>query len=135
MYGNSGRREVLKIRIMDCVMCPISVHLTGHIHAIRESALKFVTIRELRSSTAAIRKDLAADEEIVVTANGRPIALLTPLDADNFEQELMAARRARAATALERLRAQARASGTADLSMEQLDDLVAATRKRRSPRA
>jgi hypothetical protein len=33
--------------------------------------MKFVTIKDLRSKTAAIRKDLSADEEIVVTAKGR----------------------------------------------------------------
>jgi len=97
--------------------------------------VKFVTIRQFRASTASIRKDLAADEEIVVTANGRPIALLTPLDADNLEQELRASRRARATAALDRIRAEARAGGTAGLSMTQVDDLVAAARKQRQRRS
>lgn len=102
---------------------------------LESTAVKFVTIRQLRASTASIRKDLAADEEIVVTANGRPVALLTPLDADNLEQELRASRRARAAAALDRIRAQARAGGTAALSMKQIDDLVTATRQQRQLRS
>ena len=34
--------------------------------------MKFVSIRELRSRMAAIRKDLEQEREIVLTANGRP---------------------------------------------------------------
>ena len=91
--------------------------------------MRFVTIKELRSSTAAIRRDLAADEEIVVTANGRPIALLSPVDGDNLEQELLASRRARARAALDRVRAQARAAGTSGMAMREVEEVVAATRK------
>ena len=91
--------------------------------------MRFVTIKELRSSTAAIRRDLAADEEIVVTANGRPIALLSPVDGDNLEQELQASRRARARAALDRVRAQARAAGTSGMAMREVEEVVAATRK------
>jgi antitoxin (DNA-binding transcriptional repressor) of toxin-antitoxin stability system len=70
--------------------------------------MRFVTIKDLRSKTAAIRKDLSADEEIVVTANGRPIALLTAVAGDNLEEELLAHRRARARAALDRTRALSR---------------------------
>ena len=120
--------------LASCVKYVYTFHHVSYTHY-EEAVVKFVTIRQLRSSTASIRKDLAADEEIVVTANGRPIALLTPLDPDNLEQELMAARRARAAAALDRTRTQARASGTAGLSMKQVDDAVAAARKQRPGRA
>ena len=93
--------------------------------------MRFVTMKDLRSRTAAIRKELAADEEIVVTANGRPIALLTAVEGDNLEQELLANRRARARAALDRTRAQAGAAGTSGMPMRKVEEVVAAARKER----
>ena len=44
--------------------------------------MKFITIRDLRSDTARLRRDLQADREIVVTANGRPFAVMTRVGPD-----------------------------------------------------
>jgi antitoxin (DNA-binding transcriptional repressor) of toxin-antitoxin stability system len=41
-------------------------------------------------------KQLAVEQEMVITDNGRPIALLTPLSDETLEQSLSAMRRARA---------------------------------------
>ena len=91
--------------------------------------MRFVTMKDLRSRTAAIRKDLAADEEIVLTANGRPIALLTAVDDENLEEELLHRRRARARAALERTRALAGTAGTSNMPMSKVDEVVKAVRK------
>ena len=96
--------------------------------------MRFVTIKDLRSKTAAIRKDLTADEEIVVTANGRPIALLTAVEGDNLEQELLTHRRARARAALERTRAQASTAATSSMPMRKVEEVVAEVRKGRRAR-
>jgi len=47
--------------------------------------MKFISIRDLRNDTAGLRRDLQADREIVVTANGRPIAIMTRVDPDTVE--------------------------------------------------
>ena len=96
-----------------------------------DTAMKFVTIRELRSKTASIRKDLAKEREIVLTANGRPFAVVTPVEPDSVEEELQAIRRARAKVAVERLRTQARAKGLDRLTMDEIDTIVAETRRAR----
>ncbi len=96
-----------------------------------DTAMKFVTIRELRSKTASIRKDLAQEREIVLTANGRPFAVVTPVEPDSVEEELQAIRRARAKVAVERLRTQARAKGLDRLTMGEIDAIVAETRRAR----
>jgi antitoxin (DNA-binding transcriptional repressor) of toxin-antitoxin stability system len=93
--------------------------------------MKFVTIRELRSKTASIRKDLAQEREIVLTANGRPFAVVTPVEPDSVEEELQAIRRARAKVAVERLRTQAKAKGLDRLTMDEIDTIVAETRRAR----
>ena len=97
--------------------------------------MKFVTIRDLRSKTAAIRKDLEQEREIVLTANGRPFAVMTPVGSDTVEDEIRAIRRARAKGAVERIRAQAKARGLDKLTMKEIDTLIAeARRARRGPK-
>jgi antitoxin (DNA-binding transcriptional repressor) of toxin-antitoxin stability system len=96
--------------------------------------MKFVSVRELRSKTATIRQDLARAREIVLTANGRPFALMTPVGPDTVEEELQALRRARARAAVERLRAQAKAAGAGHLTAAAIDQEIAATRRARRRR-
>ncbi|MGD1000001.1 MAG: type II toxin-antitoxin system prevent-host-death family antitoxin [Candidatus Brocadiia bacterium] len=93
--------------------------------------MKFVTIRDFRNKTAAIRKALSAEHEIVLTANGRPIAVLADVDEDTFEEKLAALRRARAYSLLDRARARARETGADKLSMEEIDAEIAKTRRER----
>jgi antitoxin (DNA-binding transcriptional repressor) of toxin-antitoxin stability system len=97
--------------------------------------MKFITIRELRSNTAQLRKDLAAEREVVVTANGRPFAVMTRVEPDRVEEEILAIRRARARGALSRIRAKAKADGLDRLTMDQIDAIIAeARRERQKPR-
>jgi len=95
--------------------------------------MKFISIRDLRSDTAGLRRDLQADREIVVTANGRPIAIMTRVGPDNVEEEILAIRRARARAALSRMRAKAKAEGLDHLSMDQVDAIVAQARREGRP--
>ena len=95
--------------------------------------MKFVSIRDLRNDTAGLRRDLQADREIVVTANGRPIAVMTRVDPDTVEQEILAIRRARARAALSRMRDRAGSEALDGLTMDQIDDIVAQTRRDRRP--
>jgi antitoxin (DNA-binding transcriptional repressor) of toxin-antitoxin stability system len=96
--------------------------------------MKFVTIRELRSKTASIRQDLAQAREIVLTANGRPFAVMTPVSAETVEEEIQAIRRARTRAAIEGLRAAAKAAGVDKLTMGDIDAEIAAARRTRRKR-
>ena len=96
--------------------------------------MKFVSIRELRSKTASIRQDLAQAREIVLTANGRPFAVMTPVSAETVEEEIQAIRRARTRAAIEGLRAAAKAAGVDKLTVEDIDAEIAAARRTRRKR-
>jgi len=91
--------------------------------------MKFITIRDLRSKTAAIRKDLEQEREIVLTANGRPFAVITPVRSDTVEDEIRAIRSARAKAAVERIRIQAEVRGLDKLTTKEIDTLIAETRR------
>lgn len=96
--------------------------------------MKFVTIRELRSKIASIRQDLAQAREIVLTVNGRPFAVMTPVSPETVEEEIQAIRRARARVAIDGLRAAARTTGVEKLTMEDIDAEIAAVRRARRKR-
>jgi antitoxin (DNA-binding transcriptional repressor) of toxin-antitoxin stability system len=93
--------------------------------------MKFVTIREFRNHTAAVRKELQTEREIILTANGRPFAMMTPVAPDTVEREVLALRRARARTLLDEIRAEARAAGMDKWTMEDMDAFIAKARAER----
>ena len=93
--------------------------------------MKFITIRDFRTKSAAIRKELKAEKEMILTANGRPIAILARVEPDTVEDELMAIRRARARVAVDRIRAHAKAAGLDKMTMKEIDALIAEVRHER----
>lgn len=91
--------------------------------------MKFMSAREFRMNTGTMRRDLSRDEEVVLTANGRPFAIVSAVRPESFEKELRAIRGARAKMALERARASAASAGTADMPMAEIDAIVRGIRR------
>src|SRR5690242_12495458 len=56
--------------------------------------MKTVTIRDFRSRPRAVRQALSGEREAILTANGQPIALLVPVDAETIDETAAAIRRA-----------------------------------------
>ena len=82
------------------------------------------------------RERLAASEEMILTSNGRPMALLMYVDAeDDPEDVLNAAREARSQIALRRIRERARRAGAAAMSDKEIDGVIAAARRERKRRS
>jgi len=96
--------------------------------------MKFITIRDLRSNTAQLRKDLQTEREVVVTANGKPFAIMTGATPETVEEEIRAIRSARAQEALRRIRAKAKAHGLDRLTMDEIDAIIAKARRERRRR-
>jgi prevent-host-death family protein len=96
--------------------------------------MKFVTMRDFRNKTAAIRETLRDEHEIVVTSNGRPFAILADVDEENFEEKLAALRRARARALVKRIRDKAKARGVDGMTMAEIDEEIAAARRERRAR-
>ncbi len=93
--------------------------------------MRFVTIRDFRNKTAEIRKALGTEHEIVLTANGRPFAVLADVNEETFEEKIAALRRARSRAVLDRIRAKAKARGVEGMTTEQIDAVVAEVRRER----
>lgn len=94
--------------------------------------MEFVSVRELRSKSSEIWQRLASTGELVITSNGKPIALLTPLDEHRFDAEVAAVRRARAISALNEVHKKTAGEGTNRLTNAEIEEEIKAVRKARA---
>ncbi len=93
--------------------------------------MKTLTSRELRENIAQVWRDLPADQQVVITLNGRPVGVLTPTSPDTLEADLRAIRRARAVQAVADMQMQSVRAGLSDLAQEEIEAEIAAVRRRR----
>lgn len=94
--------------------------------------MRFVSVRELRSRSAAVWTALSNERDLVVTSNGKPIALLSATSEDVLEESLAALRRARAQSAATAMQQASLKAGADRLSLEVINDEIAAARSARS---
>jgi len=94
--------------------------------------MKFLSVRDLRGKSAQIWKKLPEEREMIITNNGRPIAILASVSESNVEESLSAFRQARAVEAVAGLQRRSVELGTNRISMDEIDAEIRTTRKRRS---
>jgi antitoxin (DNA-binding transcriptional repressor) of toxin-antitoxin stability system len=93
--------------------------------------MKFLSVRDLRSKSADVWKGLAAEREMVVTSNGRPIAILSAVTEETLEETLVAIRRSRAVAAVSELQRQSVQRGADAMTEAEVDAEIAAVRRGR----
>lgn len=96
--------------------------------------MDFVTVRELRAESAKVWAKIEAGEEVVITRNGKPFALLVNTKPEDIEDTLRAVRGQRFAAALRKMQDHAEQSGASGMSMEEIDAEIALARKERRER-
>lgn len=94
--------------------------------------MRFVSVRELRAKSAEVWRDLEREREMVITSNGRPVAILAAVDEASLESSLRAFRRGRAIDALDTLQRGAVDRGHDLLGLAEIDDEIDAVRRDRS---
>ena len=93
--------------------------------------MQFISVRDFRSSSAAIWKNLPKEKEMVVTNNGKPIALLVPLTDKTLEDTISEVRRARAINAVKLIQQQSIENGTDKMTLEEINEVIKLSRKER----
>lgn len=93
--------------------------------------MKFISAREFRIRPGEIWQALEQEGQVVVTSNGKPIAILTGISADSLEETLMALRQVRAEQALAKIRKSAQDAGVDRLTTEEIDQEIADARRAR----
>ena len=93
--------------------------------------MKFLSVRDLKTKSSQVWKELAGQKEMIVTSNGRPIALLSSINENNLEQLLTAFRRVRATNAVASIQYESTQKGTDKISMDEIDAEIGAVRSKR----
>jgi antitoxin (DNA-binding transcriptional repressor) of toxin-antitoxin stability system len=91
--------------------------------------MKFMSVRELRGNAARVWRDLPNEKDMVVTNNGRPVAILSSVDGAHVEESLRALRRARAMAAVSALQQRSVQQGKDTLTATEIDAEIQAVRK------
>ena len=91
--------------------------------------MKFVSVRDLRLKPGKVWKMAKEEKDLVLTVNGRPVAILTGVDEDSFEAELEAIRRARALQALHSLQLDSLNKGAHRIKADKIEAEIRAVRK------
>jgi prevent-host-death family protein len=93
--------------------------------------MKFVTVRDLRLKPRDLWEKLKTAHEVVLTSNGRPVAVIAGVDEDSFEATVAALRRLRAARAVEEMQRRSVERGLDRLSLAVIEAEIRAARAER----
>jgi len=93
--------------------------------------MKFVSVRDLRGRSAEIWRELPDEREMVITSNGKPIAILSSTSEASVEESLLAIRRARGMAAVETMQSRSLATGADATSLDEINAEIAAVRRER----
>ena len=94
--------------------------------------MKFLSVRELRGNAARVWEALPVEREMVVTNNGRPVAILSTVGDSNVEESLAAIRRARAMSAVANLQRSSVQRGLDKMSQAEIEAEIRAVRRNRA---
>ncbi len=93
--------------------------------------MKLIAIQDLKQPRR-LKERLLAEKELLLTSDGRPVAVLVNVDAsEDPETVIQSIRDSRSRLALSRARESAARSGTDRLSLAEINREIAATRKAR----
>ncbi|MGQ0619687.1 MAG: type II toxin-antitoxin system Phd/YefM family antitoxin [Panacagrimonas sp.] len=96
--------------------------------------MDFVTVRELRAESGKVWEKLAAGQEIVITRNGKPFAIMAPTEPAEVEGNLRALRAARFGAALRAMQRHAVETGLDKMTLDEINAEIAAARQERRKR-
>ena len=97
--------------------------------------MKFLSVRDLRMKSAQVWRDLPMEKEMVITNNGRPVAVITAVDESSVESSLAAWRQVRATRAIVSIQKESMDKGNDKITMEQIDSEIKEARRERQKRS
>ena len=88
--------------------------------------MNFYSVRDLRTDTKSMWQSLSAGDEIVITNNGKPSALMINIPEGAFDEIVQAVRQAKAMIAFNSMRRKAAKAGF--LTDEEIETVIADAR-------
>ena len=93
--------------------------------------MKFLSVRDLRTKSSQIWQELPEQKEMIITSNGRPVAILSSINENDLEQVLSAFRSARATNAVASIQYESEKKGTSKISMDEIETEIKSVRSKR----
>lgn len=93
--------------------------------------MQFVTVRDLRNKSAQIWRKLPGEKEMVLTSNGKPIAILFATSGDTLEESLAIIRQVQSMVAVSCMQTQSAKSGKNLMPLTEINKEIADVRKNR----
>lgn len=91
--------------------------------------MNFYTVRDLRTHPREVWDKLSETQEIIITNNGKPTALMIEIDDENLEEVLASVRQSMAMRAVNKLRIASVRSGRSEMTSEDIDEEIYKVRK------
>ena len=85
--------------------------------------MNFYSVRDLRTDSKSMWADLSSGDEVVLTNNGKPSALIIDIPEGSFDEIVQAVRQAKAMIAMNSMRMRAAREGFKD--DEEIESLIA----------
>ncbi len=96
--------------------------------------MDFITIRELLAESGKVWRKIAAGEKIVITRNGKPIAIMAPTEPAELENQLRALRAASFSRLLAEQHKRHATLGLDKMTLDEINDEIAQVREDRRKR-
>jgi antitoxin (DNA-binding transcriptional repressor) of toxin-antitoxin stability system len=96
--------------------------------------MEFLTVRDFRNNTKKIWEKLQKQEKFVITNNGKPAALMLPVNGSTLEEMLSVVRQSEMMRLLSKMQMQSVRNGTSNMTMDEIDAEIAAARRERRAR-
>lgn len=90
--------------------------------------MDFLTVRDFRTSPRSTWRKLENHNKVVITNNGKPIAVMLGVDGASLEETLAAINQAEAMRLINKIQTQSVRNGTDTITMEEIDAEIAAVR-------
>ncbi len=93
--------------------------------------MRFISVRDLRGRPGQVWKQLARFKDMVLTLNGKPIAIISSTSEEFLEENLAEVRKARAMVAVKAIQEESVRRGLDKMTMEEIDEVIRKVRKAR----
>lgn len=91
--------------------------------------MKFISVRELRLKPGDVWKAVQKEHDLIVTSNGKPVAMLIAVKEDTLEDEIDTIRTARALKALDNIQRKSIERKTDRISLKDINNEINGARK------
>lgn len=91
--------------------------------------MKFIGIKELRTCSSKLWEQLGEEKEIVITSNGKPLAILCETSGDTIEDDLKLIKQLRAMKAMNDLQQNSMKKGNDKIKLNTINEEIQKQRK------